>query len=212
MKKMFIILLICILALDGCICNLNLQNDVTKLDIIPVFKTDLVMMDNNVIYKPKYVELNTISKSLQEFMLVDVPLDRDIKYFIYNECGKDIELYFLILAVIKCESDFNNNTISCDGYDIGYMQIRSVTHKKLLKQLGLNDIKDPYQNLTCGIYMIKQYITKYNNYRVALMAYNFGESGARKLWKQDIYTSKYAEKVLAYKKELEEKANGNRHK
>jgi len=83
------------------------------------------------------------------------------------------------------------------------MQINEVNFPWLEKTLGLDNPKDPYQNVTAGIYMLSQYLEKYLDYHMALMCYNCGEGGAKRRWQNGIYTTTYSEWVVERMHELE---------
>lgn len=136
---------------------------------------------------------------------LDIPLDYDIQKYIYKQCGYDADLYCFIMAVIKQESEFDEKEVSMTD-DYGLMQINACNHDNLQDKYGKKNFLDPYDNVYCGIRIIKGYLKKYEYKNLALMAYNMGEGGARRLWKKGIYSSEYSRKVTEYykkyKKEL----------
>lgn len=139
---------------------------------------------------------------------IDCALDEETQNMIYEKCVEyDVE-FPLVMAVIFRESSFRPNIISETG-DYGLMQINSVNHGWLSEELGLTDFLDPDQNTTAGIYMLSDLFNKYDDPAKVLMAYNMGEGGAGKLWKQGVYTSSYAESILQqteiYSKQIEER-------
>lgn len=128
------------------------------------------------------------------FELSDIPLDQHIQEYIYDLCQVNEIDYSLVLAVIKHESDFNADLISSTD-DYGLMQINKCNHGWLRDELGDIDFLDPVDNVRCGVYILKQLLDKYDTEK-ALMAYNMGISGAKKLWDQGITSSKYSRGVL----------------
>lgn len=130
------------------------------------------------------------------FKALDVPMDAELQSGINDLCQDYGAPFELIMAIIDNESDFNPAAVSYDGRDYGLMQIRDVNHPQLTEDLGVTDFLDPLQNAECGIYMISGYIKKYGDLNLALMAYNCGETGARKLWDKGTYSTEYSRSII----------------
>lgn len=85
----------------------------------------------------------------------------------------------LIYAIIKCESDFDENAKSHAGAH-GLMQITPETFEWVCKSqakdgdLKKSDIHVPEQNVKIGALFISMLIKKYKNEVLALCAYNAG--------------------------------------
>ena len=83
----------------------------------------------------------------------------------------------LIYAIIKAESNFNENAISSKGA-IGLMQLMESTGKEAAKKINLKITKDdlikPRVNINLGTKYISILLEKYNNIGLALAAYNAG--------------------------------------
>lgn len=136
---------------------------------------------------------------------LDIPLNNEYQQYIYEQCDYDDDLYLLIVAVIKTESNFDPYAVSYDGHDYGLMQLRDSYHAEMCENYGVSDPKEPYDNLKSGISMLKEYLDQWKYKNLALMCYNCGQGGARKLWKKGIYSTNYTEKVLnTYKRYKEE--------
>jgi hypothetical protein len=130
-----------------------------------------------------------------DFKPLDVPMDEDLQEYVhYLSQGYDVEFSF-VMAVIEHESSFKADTISSTN-DFGLMQINKVNHKWLTANLGINDFLDPYQNTKAGVHMLNDLFQKYEEPAKVLMAYNCGESGARKLWNQGIYETSYSRSIM----------------
>lgn len=126
------------------------------------------------------------------------PLEPKLMTYIEEQCElRDIDPE-LALAIIRIESTFKPESISADGNCYGLMQIHKVNFKMLREKLGVTNLLDPYQNVEAGIYMISGYIHEYDNIHSALMAYNIGEAGAKKLWNKGLYSSRYSRQVVEY--------------
>lgn len=128
--------------------------------------------------------------------LSDVPLSEDIQRFIYYLASAYEIDYPLVLAMIERESHFEADTISPTN-DYGLMQINRINHAQLNKELGVNDFLDPYSNIKAGMFMLRKLFEKYEAVDTVLMAYNMGESGAKRLWVKGIFESKYSSSICA---------------
>lgn len=100
----------------------------------------------------------------------------------------------LIKAIIKTESGFNALAVS-ETDDYGLMQINACNISWLEDELGITDLFDPAQNIESGVYILSGYLNQYS-LADALMAYNCGESGAKRLWRQGIHSTRYTKEVF----------------
>lgn len=124
----------------------------------------------------------------------DCPLDNDLRDYIRELCDENNLPMSLVLAVIEKESSFRAGVVSKGG-DYGLMQINTINHEWMSEKYGITDFLDPYQNVFCGITILSQHYAKYEDIDKALMAYNCGATGARRLWDEGIYSTSYTEKV-----------------
>ena len=147
---------------------------------------------------PSYIAEPVLEESHAEtaFNALNVPMDTDLQSSISDLCQQYGAPFELIMAIMDNESDFKSDAISSDGHDYGLMQIRDVNHSQLTADLGVTDFLDPLQNAKCGIYIISGYIKKYEDLNLALMAYNCGETGARKLWDKGTYSTEYSRGII----------------
>ena len=87
----------------------------------------------------------------------------------------------LILAIMKQESQFDENAVSYRGAR-GLMQIMPVTNMELVEELDLPKVSRPRENIQAGIYYFSKLYrlfktgTKGDRIRLALAAYNAGPS------------------------------------
>lgn len=97
-----------------------------------------------------------------------------------NNCEVDP---YLVFAVIKKESKFNENAVSSKGAK-GLMQIMDSTANSLVSDKEY-DIFDPKTNISIGTRYLKQLIDRYSgDITMALAAYNAGLGNVDK-WKKD---------------------------
>ena len=160
--------------------------------------------------EPTKVEVQcvgTLPAPKPTYVTIDCPLDDDIQKAIFELCEEyDVDFAFT-MALIFRESSFRPNADS--GSSVGLMQINRINHEWLSEKLGITNFFNPEQNVKAGLYMLSDLFRKYENPRLVLMAYNMGESGAKKLWNKGVYTTDYAENVLRtmdeYTKEIAER-------
>lgn len=143
----------------------------------------------------------------ENFKALDIPLDKDVQEFTYYlSKGYNID-YSLALAVMKAESDFQSDTVS-NSEDYGLMQINKNNHDWITQAIGVDDYLEPTQNIRAGMFVLRKLFEKYQKPSLVLMAYNMGETGAGRLWKQGVYSTDYTEKVLQYQEQFNEKLEG----
>lgn len=135
------------------------------------------------------------------FIPLEIELDEEVQEFIYClSQGYNID-YSFVMGLIKTESTFQPNIISTTN-DYGLMQINKVNHTWLKKELGITDFLDPYQNIRSGLYILRNLFEKYEDPEKVLMAYNMGESGAKKLWDKGVYETGYTTKTIKHINEI----------
>ncbi len=86
----------------------------------------------------------------------------------------------LLAAVIEQESKFNANARSSTGA-VGLMQLLPDTAKGIAVHTGgdkfvVSDLTDPEINVRYGSWYLRHLLDKYHNERLALAAYNAGQS------------------------------------
>lgn len=135
----------------------------------------------------------------------DIPLSKELQDYIRNLCdeyGVPIEL---VIAIIDVESTFRADVVSKTN-DYGLMQINKCNHEWLTDKLGVTDFLDPYQNINSGVHILSGHLEVTNgDIELALMRYNNGATGAKKLWDKGIYSTAYTQKIMkAYESYKEE--------
>lgn len=122
---------------------------------------------------------NFLSYDLQEIML---------------NCSEEYGVpYAVLLAMADTESRFDPDVVSSTN-DYGIMQINKCNHKWLL-DIGIDPMTHA-GNIEAGAYIMAQNLQKYGELELALMAYNCGPTGAKKLWDSGIYQTDYTKKVM----------------
>lgn len=139
--------------------------------------------------------LDWSSGSDSEYIPLQIELDEDVQHFIYDlsyACNID---YSFVMGLIQTESNFKSDAISPTN-DYGLMQINIKNHEWLTEKFGFTNYLDPYQNTSAGIYVLRKLFEKYEDPSKVLMAYNMGETGAKKLWDKGIFETGYSVSVL----------------
>jgi soluble lytic murein transglycosylase len=109
---------------------------------------------------------------------------RDMAVTVYEESqAYDLD-YRLVLAVIKVESNFRNDAVSCKGAR-GLLQIKPSLAKYIAKDAGgrydgVQSLHDADNNIKLGIYHLSSLIDDFKTVSAALHAYNVGETRAKK--------------------------------
>lgn len=149
--------------------------------------------------------VSTVSEPERYIITENVPLPFDLQRTMQDACEKYNVPYALALAVAECESSFNLEADS--GTCWGVMQIHPINYPRL-RENGIEPTE--YEgNITAGVFMLGELLDKYADTHKALMAYNCGETGAKRLWNQGYLTSKYSRKVVEKYEKWQEIINNN---
>lgn len=130
------------------------------------------------------------------YVYYDIPLDDGMQEYIQDVCRDyGFDRYDIVVALIEKESTYRETVISSTD-DYGYMQINKINHEWLSEEFGITDFLDGKQNILAGVHILSSLYEKYGDVELALMAYNCGERGAKELWMQDIFRTKYTQAVI----------------
>jgi hypothetical protein len=140
-----------------------------------------------------------------QIRIYDIPLSQELQEYTFRLCEEYGLDYEMVLALMDQESDYREKVISKTN-DYGIMQINKVNHEWLKEELGIEDFLEAEQNILAGIRMLAGLAAKYEDPHLVLMAYNCGENGAKKLWKQGKTTSQYSRSIMARAEELRKEA------
>jgi len=123
----------------------------------------------------------------------DIPLSHALQDVADRACEEYGILPDVLYAVMKVESGYQVDAQNGSCY--GLMQIHTINMEYLSSNIGTTDLTDPEQNIQAGAFILGGYLEKYS-LTDSLMAYNLGEGGAKRLWKQGIHETGYTKKVL----------------
>lgn len=102
-----------------------------------------------------------------------------LKYSNYvEEYSKEYNVdSYLVYAIIKAESNFDENAKSKSNA-VGLMQIMENTAMEIANKMDLKinkeDLFNPDLNIKIGLKYFRDLLNKYNNYYLAIIAYNAG--------------------------------------
>lgn len=139
------------------------------------------------------------------FTLYEVPLEDDFQVWLQETCGEYGIDCGVMLAMAEQESNFDPEGVGEEG-ELGMWQIKPSTAAEAEEKEGrrLNLFK-PEDNAKAAVILLSGYVEKYGTMEKALMAYNMGETAARRCWKNGVTGSKYAVSVMEKAERYEEK-------
>lgn len=124
---------------------------------------------------------------------IKTPLDAELQATMLEMCEKYELPFALALAVAEQESNFNPDAVSATD-DYGLMQINKVNFDRL-REKGIEPL-DYEGNIEAGVLILSEAVKKYDDYGLALMVYNCGETGAKKLWEKGIYSTEFSRATM----------------
>lgn len=151
---------------------------------------------------PKTMELTTTPETVAKPTGVPgVSLDYKLQRAMYDYCQEYNVPFALALAVAEKESNFNPDATSKTD-DHGLMQINACNFDYLRKK-GIEPTT--YEgNIEAGILLLSENLELYGKEDLAVMAYNCGRTGAKRLWAAGTYSTEYSRAVMEfYKKWLD---------
>lgn len=137
----------------------------------------------------------------REYAMNGGEFSEELQEFTQDLCKERNLSYPLVLALIERETGYKNVDPNGCG-STGYMQIIQKWHEDRMEKFGVTDLLDPKGNIIVGIDYLSELFEKYNEVNLVLMAYNMGESGAKKVWEDGIYSSDYADYIIQREAEI----------
>ena len=166
----------------------------------PVQITDPAGQETDAQAKPTASDLWSDDGSLRRIKPLDVALDAETQWAIYEACGYDPGLFSLVMAIAEHESEFKPDLQGDNGQSLGMMQINTRWHTDRMEALGVTDLTDPVQCATVAIDYLRELEARYGfepESHELCLAYNMGPSGARKALADGITSNNYSESVLS---------------
>ena len=174
----------------------------------PVQITDPAGQETDAQDKPTASDLWSDDGSLRRIKPLDVALDAETQWAIYEACGYDPGLFSLVMAIAEHESEFKPDLQGDNGQSLGMMQINTRWNTDRMKRLGVTDLTDPVQCAAVAIDYLQELESRYGfepESEALLMAYNMGPSGARKALNEGRTSTDYSREIMTvYQGYLEE--------
>ena len=160
----------------------------------------------SLVFTEKPSATETATEEIQTYSHNEnVPLPFELQETIQQACEKYGVPYALALAVAESESSFDLEADS--GTCWGVMQIHPINYP-LLRENGIEPTE--YEgNITAGVFLLGELLEKYTDTHKALMSYNCGETGAKRLWNEGYMTSEYSVKVVTLSEKWQEIINND---
>ncbi|WP_379354955.1 MULTISPECIES: lytic transglycosylase domain-containing protein [unclassified Paenibacillus] len=143
----------------------------------------------------------------------NIPLSEEILDYTYKLANESGISYELVLAIMKTESEFNEDVVSATK-DYGLLQINQSNIKSFAKAAGVRNVDplDSKDNIAMGVYYLSYLREKYlelgfseeDTYFLTILAYNRGEGAALKYVKNHGWSNSYVIKVSNNKQWIEE--------
>ncbi len=136
----------------------------------------------------------------QGYFSAAVPLSWEYQDYIRTYCHLYGCPYPLALAVADWETrgQFNMDAIGPAG-EVGIFQLNpgpnGTYHAELEATTGL-DPTNPEGNIAGGCYKLGKYLAEYGDAAMVAMAYNMGQTGARRAWDAGVTSTEYTDAVL----------------
>ena len=192
------ILILVIIAVMVTVCAGTGEVDSTRAKAVVELN-----IEPKVNWTEEVAELDVTDEPVEEAVSIEpeclseeIPLDYDLQMHLKNVCDSYEIPYEIVLGVIQLESAFTPS--AQNGKCYGLMQISTVNSKRL-EEIGVTDLKDPYQNIISGAFMLSELYGKYGDWNKALTCYNYGERGAKKkVFDLGYISTGYSRTVLKY--------------
>lgn len=131
----------------------------------------------------------------------ETPEDKRALKFMQSDLGEWIVNYsygegidpFLIFAMAERESNFKPDCVGDKGASIGLMQVQPKWNRERMEKLEVKDLKDPKDCVRVAIDILLEYAGRNSDLFYVLMAYNGGESYAKKYYETS--PSDYAKEI-----------------
>ena len=165
----------------------------------PVQITDPAEQGTDTQDKPSASDLWSDDGSLRRIKPLDVALEAETQWAIYEACEYDSGLFCLVMAIAEHESEFKPDLQGDNGQSLGMMQINTRWHTGRMEALGVTDLTDPVQCAAVAIDYLQELESRYGfeaESEALLMAYNMGPSGARKALNEGRTSTDYSREIM----------------
>lgn len=169
------------------------HKDKAEIDAAPVVTTSATTLSTPAPVLTPTPTVEPVSRTRDDIVSDGRLLSYELQEVMQDFCEEYGVPYALALAIAEVETHFDPDAVSGAG-DYGLMQINTCNHEWLAEK-GI-DVMTHEGNIEAGIYIISQHLEKYGEPELALMAYNCGPTGAKRLWDAGTYQTDYSRKVM----------------
>lgn len=153
-------------------------------------------------------ELWSDDSTLHRIKPLEIPLEAETQWAIFEACGYDPGLFCFLMAIGQHESRFNPDTQGDGGDSLGVFQINTRWHTGRMEALGVTDLTDTAQCAAVALDYLRELESRYGfepESEALLTAYNMGPGGARKALKAGRTSTDYSREIMTvYQGYLEE--------
>jgi soluble lytic murein transglycosylase-like protein len=142
-------------------------------------------------------------KELKCWEIYDVPLSEDLQIYTQELCEEYNIDFKLVLAIISVKSGFRPNAYNEKSKCCGLMQVKADNLSVLSEKLGVSNLFDSYENIMSGIYILRYALNFDNDLEHALIIYNNGLTGAKKLFYKGIHSTECSRQILEVRDNLQ---------
>lgn len=148
------------------------NNDYTHSSVQPVITDEYENTES--------AEIETSVNNIEINNILDtydfIPLERGLQVSIKDLCIKYDFDYDILLAIIRTESNFQENIVSSDGHDFGLCQVRDTYWDSIAQENNLYNWKTvSYENVELALIILTQCkLLADNNIENMLKYYNLG--------------------------------------
>lgn len=167
-----------------------------------------------MIPKPLPIEESVVEVEVELKMPeYNIPLEKQIREYIWDLCMKKELSYEMVLSLIYVESKFKYDAVSHTS-DVGLFQLNPINYEWLPELAGIENFSpyDVYDNILCGVTLLeylrndlksKGYCEE-DMYPYLLLSFHMGQTGANNYIKKYGLQSEYISKITEYKIFLEQ--------
>lgn len=129
-----------------------------------------------------------------------------VQAYLWRLCRERGLDYYTVVALIERESGYRKDAVGDSENSYGYGQVYKIWHLERMNEEEALDLTNPYCNLRVCTSYLEEITEEYgeSGTHCVLMVYNMGEQGAKKLWKDGIYSTEYSRVIMERAQEIKQ--------
>lgn len=128
-----------------------------------------------------------------------------VQAYLWCQCKQRGIDYYIVVALIELESNYNCEATGDNGNSKGYMQIWESWHKDRMQAEDVEDLYNPFGNIRVGLNFLQELIARAGgDSHYVLMSYNMGENKCKEFISEGIYSTEYSRWVLQRAQEIKQ--------